>query len=137
MSRLFVPRAFSRVALLILGNLLAILLVPRLGTLWAAPPASVPPFPAQAAQSIERSRMDMGMSPNDRESNPNHKANPAKAKAKFEEMKGDIATLADLVNSVRVDLSKASPDQLPPTLTEKLDQISKLSKRIEKLNGGM
>jgi len=81
--------------------------------------------------------MDLGLPPKDREDNPNQKPNAAKAKTRFEEMKGDVATLAELVNSVKVDLSKASADQLPPTLTEKVEQINKLAKRIEKLNSGL
>ena len=84
--------------------------------------------------------MDMGLPPNPQDSDPNLKPNAAKAakaKKSFEEIKGDVATLADLVNSLKDDLSKAKPNELPPTLTEKVEQISKLAKRIEKADSNL
>jgi uncharacterized phage infection (PIP) family protein YhgE len=61
-------------------------------------------------------------------------AKEAKAKASFEEMKSNVATLAELASSLKDDLSKANPNQLPPALAEKVEQIDKLAKRIRKVS---
>jgi len=60
-------------------------------------------------------------------------AKEAKLKANLEEMKSDVATLAEVANSLKNDLNKANPNELPPGLAEKLEQIDKLAKRIKKV----
>jgi len=124
-----------RVPLFVFSVLLDSLFLPRLCTLRAAQPAPAPPPPAQT-QSIERSRMNAGLPPDLRSSaSPQKSKAPyqAQLKAHFEEMKSDAATLAELANSLKADLDKANPNELPATLAEKVEQINKLAKRIGKL----
>ena len=124
-----------RVPLFVFSVLLDLLFLPRLCTLRAAQPAPAPPPPAQS-QSIERSRMNAGLPPDLRSSaSPQKSKAPyqAQLKAHFEEMKSDAATLAELANSLKADLDKANPNELPATLAEKVEQINKLAKRIGKL----
>lgn len=103
-------------------------------TLRTAQPDPAFPSPAQSGQSTERSRMDLGMPPNLQSPTATEKSTTAKTR-NLEEMKTNVAALADLVNSLKDDLNETKPDQLPAGLTEKVEQINKLAKHIEKVNG--
>jgi len=125
-----------RVPLFVFSILLDVLFLPRLCTLRAAQPTPAPPPPAQS-QSIERSRINAGLPPDLQSSASTQKSKApyqAQLKAHFEEMKSDAATLAELANSLKADLDKANPNELPATLAEKVEQINKLAKRIRKLS---
>jgi hypothetical protein len=81
--------------------------------------------------------MNAGLPPDLRSSASTQKSKApkqAQLKANFEEMKSDAATLAELANSLKADLDKANPNELPATLAEKVEQINKLAKRIRKLS---
>jgi type VI protein secretion system component VasF len=81
--------------------------------------------------------MNAGLPPDLRSSASTQKSKApkqAQLKAHFEEMKSDAATLAELANSLKADLDKANPNELPATLAEKVEQINKLAKRIGKLS---
>jgi len=126
-----------RVPLFVFSILLDVFFLPRLCTLRAAQPAPAPPPPAQAVQSTEASRIELGMPPDLQSSASTQKSKApkqAQLKANFEEMKSDAATLAELANSLKADLDKANPNELPATLAEKVEQINKLAKRIGKLS---
>jgi len=126
-----------RVPLFVFSILLDVLFLPRLCTLRAAQPAPAPLPPAQAVQSTEASRIQLGMPPDLQSSASTQKskaAKEAKLKANFEEMKSNVATLAELANSLKADLSKANPNELPATVAEKVEQIDKLAKRIRKVS---
>ena len=135
-----ISQGTCRIPWFVFSLLLDVLLLPRLCTLRAAPPPPAPPPPAQSAQSTEASRIKLGMPPDIRGPASNQKLSAgkeAKLKANFEEMKSDVATLAQVANSLKNDLSKANPDELPPGLAEKLEQIDKLAKRIKKVGGNL
>jgi hypothetical protein len=52
-------------------------------------------------------------------------------------MKSDAAALAELANSLKADLDKANPNQLPSQLYEKVEQINKLARRMRKATGNL
>jgi hypothetical protein len=81
--------------------------------------------------------MNLGLPPDLQSSASTRKSKAprqAQLKANFEQMKSDAATLAELANSLKADLNKANPNELPATLPEKVEQIDKLAKRIRKVS---
>lgn len=137
------PQSY-RASWLALCLLLNVILLPDLCALRSAqPPATAPPqqkiMASQSSADIMNNPIRM-MPPDARDSTPPRKSNApkqAKLKANFEKMRSDAATLAELANSLKAELSKANPNELPAQVVEKVEQINKLAKRMRKATSNL
>lgn len=119
-------------------------LMPQVGTLRAAKAAPDLAVSAPTAQqpieqqSIERSRMKLGLPPTpDMEDHKVHNrkgpaADQAILKAKFEEAKRNADTLAELAQSLKSDLDKGNENVVSLLVVKKAEKIEKLAEKIKK-----
>ena len=114
-----------RVSVLVFSVFLALLCFSVLSAVHAAP----------QQQSIEKSNMNLGFPPDLRTPIPKtdgRSPSRARLRANFEQMKTDAGTLVELAKSLKSNLDKANPDQLPVQMLDKVEQINRLAKRIKK-----
>jgi hypothetical protein len=133
-----------RASWLALCLLLNVILLPDLCAVRSGQPlVTAPPQQMITAQQSQVEVMNNPIStmPLDaRDSTPPRKSSApkqAKLKANFEKMRSDAATLAELANSLKAELSKANPNELPAQVVEKVEQINKLAKRMRKATSNL
>ena len=106
-------------------------------TTWTAEP---PPDPAagQAAQSTERSRMDLGLPPfqgSQERGVQNRKGStvdPAALEAQFNQAKQEADKIIELGQSLKAELDKGNANVVSVSIGDKAKQIEKLAKKIRK-----
>lgn len=129
----------GRNTFLVFVSLVALILIGS--AVRAAEPQPDPSSPRpEMQQSMERSRMAVGLPPHPEQESADRNVKDRKAtaaaqaimKAKFDEAKQDANTLAELAQSLKSDLDKSSPNIVSVSVAEKAEQIEKLAKKIKK-----
>ena len=107
-------------------------------TTWTAEPQPAAAAPGQAAQSTERSRMDLGLPPfqgSQERGVQNRKGStvdPAALEAQFNQAKQEADKIIELGQSLKAELDKGNANVVSVSIGDKAKQIEKLAKKIRK-----